>query len=137
MAPQNRLGAKTPPEPPMPMVRLHVISLPTSSKQQERNRVLAGHRRPENRVADAVHLREHQQQPAEQDPHRLPGRSHSGPAPRPVAQILDGVQHPREPDPDKTGDQPEDGEQRGTARGGRPGRSAIAGTRYSPAGRGR
>ncbi len=30
MAPMNRLGAKTPPEPPMPMVRLVAIILPMS-----------------------------------------------------------------------------------------------------------
>ncbi len=31
MAPMNRLGANTPPDPPMPMVRLVATILPTSS----------------------------------------------------------------------------------------------------------
>ena len=68
IAPMNRLGANTPPEPPMPMVRLVAIILPTSSDEQEPDRVVAGDAVAEDGVADAVHLRQHEQQATEQQP---------------------------------------------------------------------
>ena len=98
----NRLGAKTPPDPPMPIVRLVAIILPTRSARGI-HRVFAGDTGATHRIPHAIHFRQHEQQATEQKP---AGR---GPqplraTPRPIAGILDPVQDPGEADPGGAGE---------------------------------
>ena len=66
-------------------------------QQQEADHVSAFDGVLQHRVADPVHLRHRQQQQAQQQSTRC-GAGPFRPAPEPVAEILDQVQHPRERD---------------------------------------
>ena len=78
IAPMNSVGANTPPDPPMPIVRLVANILPTISSSSIADDVLALDSVLQHRVADAVHLRKREQHRAESKPPTA-GRAHSGP----------------------------------------------------------
>ena len=84
----NSDGANTPPEPPIAIVRLVAMILPTSEHQQEPDDVVAADRLLERRIADAVQLRQREQHEPEQEP--------AGRRPQPLRAAPDPVgQRPR------------------------------------------
>ena len=79
-------GANTPPEPPIPMVRLVARIFPPRQQDQEPRGVAAANRRLQGRVTHAVHLGQREKENPERD------TPHSRPQPlRAPPQSVDGV----------------------------------------------
>ena len=84
--------------------------LPHEQDEEEPYAVGAGDAVAQHRVTDAVHLRQHEQEQPEQD--AADARSEPlGAAPHPLADVLNGVEHPREPEPDQPGHEAEHAEE--------------------------
>ena len=64
----NSDGANTPPEPPIHIVRLVARILADQQSEQREDHVVPGDGVFKHRVADAIHLRDREQQQPEQDP---------------------------------------------------------------------
>jgi len=78
MAPQNRLGAKTPPEPPMPMVRLQAMTFPISKTTKNPSAYVPATALPSTGYPTPyIWGRTNNTAPSSTPP--TPGRSHSGP----------------------------------------------------------
>ncbi len=96
----NRLGANLPPELPIPMVSEVADHLPDEEDHEESEEYRVGRRRRcRARIADAVHLRQEQQdepqgETADGRPEPLRSALHG------VAAVLDGIQDLREDDLD-------------------------------------
>ena len=105
----------------------------------ERQRVVPVDRALQHRVADAVHLREHEEQDAEQQA-TDGGPEPVRPAPHPVRDVLRPVDRPQEGHADEGGYESEQGEQRVDERrrdvSGRQRQEGVVAERRAPDGRG-
>ena len=88
----NSDGAKMPPEPPMPMVRLVGDDLRRRQQDQEPQPVAARHGLVHDRVADPVHLRDSQQEQSQGKPAGGGPGPFRAASPPPVAQVLGQVE---------------------------------------------